>query len=180
MLASSLALFPGLPCFFVLQFAFSIIYRYERGGRPGNTYHMSGYEVGEGGKGLHSNNIMDFIILHHLARPLMFTKSQPLCLTSKKLAYCNHLAFTLCPPNVIHVISVLMPSLFYAPFPHLCIIKHKPKNKNGGALEMRLPWTQAFCSQVGATVHFFALIPKPTNQPLCNSLIIVYGVIRDY
>ena len=40
----------------------------------------------------------------------------------------------------------------------------------------------------GAIVHFFAdtnplfaLIPKPTNQPLHNSyVIIVYRVIRDY
>ena len=137
-----------------------------------------GYEVGEGGKGPHSNNIMDFIILHHLARPLMFTKSQPLCLTSKKLAYCNHLAFTLCPPNVIHVISVLMPSLFFAPLPHLCIIKYKPKNKNGGALETRLPRTQAFCSQVELRAWGHSALFRRHKPPFCldprtNQLTIV-------
>ena len=46
-----IALFPGLPCFY-LPLTFTIIHSSEKQGRPGLIHNMSGHEVEVGGEGL--------------------------------------------------------------------------------------------------------------------------------
>ena len=108
-----LALFPGLPrfLFFGLRSLYTEAEECEKRARLGTsvTWMTSGghkVDVGEGGRGPCSNNVLDFIIEHS-------NNSQD----HRRSWDRQYSTSTSCPPDVIHVIGVPRPFPFFALFP---------------------------------------------------------------
>ena len=153
--------FPGLPRFLFFIFLLFSFVQYntrkqkstkngEGLGIPITWMTSGGCEVDVGGRGSHSNNVLDFIIECSNDSQDSWGSQGRQHSTSlvRNSLYCSlhtswlmgnaPLTSTLRPPDVIHVIDVPRPSPFFTLFRFCVLYWTKPKNKKRGGLGTRL------------------------------------------